>query len=239
MLTRLYETGDLDYSSVLLGMLVMQDVQLSLFIAVMPTLIQAQSGDLGGSVLLFGLLIFTTCKHILHLGFLLFCFVHCSLLFGSLRILHLLAQVLLCLAAVLLLCLLLKSFLIGPYYKKLHVESKDNKEILVLGMSAFVFFMLTVQTHFKSFDFVRFVTTSARSCVAFSLSGDRVFGCFHGAGLFPGRSFAVHAGSHGHNRHHGMRGANQRFPRHHLLCLYWSDTHNLWLISALMMLFDF
>ncbi|MEE6470591.1 hypothetical protein FKM82_009010 [Ascaphus truei] len=33
--------GDLDYSSVLLGMLVMQDVQLSLFIAVMPTLTQA------------------------------------------------------------------------------------------------------------------------------------------------------------------------------------------------------
>lgn len=52
------ETGDLDYSSVLLGMLVMQDVQLGLFIAVMPTLIQAQSGDLGGSVLLSGLLLF-------------------------------------------------------------------------------------------------------------------------------------------------------------------------------------
>ncbi|KAF6085046.1 transmembrane and coiled-coil domains 3 [Phyllostomus discolor] len=33
--------GDLDYSAVLLGMLVMQDVQLGLFIAVMPTLIQA------------------------------------------------------------------------------------------------------------------------------------------------------------------------------------------------------
>lgn len=69
-----------------------------------------------------------------------------SLLFGSLHILRLLAQVLLCLAAVLLLCLFLKSFLIAPYYKKLHAESKDNKEILVLGMSAFVFFMLTVQT---------------------------------------------------------------------------------------------
>jgi hypothetical protein len=36
--------GDLDYSSVLLGMLVMQDVQLGLFIAVMPTLIQAGAG---------------------------------------------------------------------------------------------------------------------------------------------------------------------------------------------------
>lgn len=45
------ETGDLDYSSVLLGMLVMQDVQLGLFIAVMPTLIQAQSGDLDGSAI--------------------------------------------------------------------------------------------------------------------------------------------------------------------------------------------
>uniref|UniRef100_A0A3Q3L6P9 Transmembrane and coiled-coil domains 3 n=1 Tax=Mastacembelus armatus TaxID=205130 RepID=A0A3Q3L6P9_9TELE len=106
--------GDLDYSSVLLGMLVMQDVQLGLFIAVMPTLIQAQSGDLD------------------------------SFLFGSLRVLYLLAQVLVSLAAVLLLCLFLRSFLIGPYYKKLHVESKGNKEILVLGMAAFVFFMLTV-----------------------------------------------------------------------------------------------
>ncbi|XP_041641773.1 transmembrane and coiled-coil domain-containing protein 3 isoform X2 [Cheilinus undulatus] len=101
--------GDLDYSSVLLGMLVMQDVQLGLFIAVMPTLIQAQSGDL-----------------------------------DSLRVLFLLAQVLGSLAAVLLLCLLFKSYLIAPYYKKLHAESKGNKEILVLGMAAFVFFMLTV-----------------------------------------------------------------------------------------------
>ncbi|XP_070844471.1 transmembrane and coiled-coil domain-containing protein 3 isoform X3 [Chaetodon trifascialis] len=102
--------GDLDYSSVLLGMLVMQDVQLGLLIAIMPTLIQAQSG----------------------------------FLFGSLHVLCLLAQVLVSLAAVLLLCLLLKSFLIGPYYKKLHAESKGNKEILVLGMAAFVFLMLTV-----------------------------------------------------------------------------------------------
>ncbi|XP_023188369.1 transmembrane and coiled-coil domain-containing protein 3 [Xiphophorus maculatus] len=107
-------TGDLDYSSVLLGMLVMQDVQLGLFIAVMPTLIQAQSGDLD------------------------------SFLFGGLRVLKLLSQVLVSLAAVFLLCLVLKSFLIGPYYKKLHSESKGNKEILVLGMTAFVFFMLTL-----------------------------------------------------------------------------------------------
>lgn len=147
MLACVSETGDLDYSSVLLGMLVMQDVQLGLFIAVMPTLIQAQSGDLGGSVLLSSLLLFPLMtSHANTVKSRLFCFVKCSLLFGSLRILRLLAQVLLCLAAVLLLCLLLKSFLIGPYYKKLHAESKDNKEILVLGMSAFVFFMLTVQT---------------------------------------------------------------------------------------------
>ncbi|XP_026233857.1 transmembrane and coiled-coil domain-containing protein 3 [Anabas testudineus] len=112
--SRADKEGDLDYSSVLLGMLVMQDVQLGLFIAVMPTLIQAQSGDLD------------------------------SLLFGGLRVLYLLGQVLVSLAAVLLLCLVLKSFLIGPYYKKLHAESKGNKEILVLGMTAFVFFMLTV-----------------------------------------------------------------------------------------------
>ncbi|KAF0042928.1 hypothetical protein F2P81_004265 [Scophthalmus maximus] len=55
-----------------------------------------------------------------------------------------LQKVLVSLAAVLLLCLLLRTFLIGPYYKKLHAESKGNKEILVLGMAAFVFFMLTV-----------------------------------------------------------------------------------------------
>lgn len=72
--TCVYETGDLDYSSVLLGMLVMQDVQLGLFIAVMPTLIQAQSGDLGGSVLLFGPLLFPLpYKHILNLFFVVFC----------------------------------------------------------------------------------------------------------------------------------------------------------------------
>lgn len=74
-----------------------------------------------------------------------------SFLLGSLRVLYLLAQVLGSLAAVLLLCLLLKSFLIGPYYKKLHAESKGNKEILVLGMAAFVFFMLTVKLCFQSF----------------------------------------------------------------------------------------
>lgn len=108
------EAGDLEYSTVLLGMLVMQDVQLGLFIATMPTLIQAQSGDLD------------------------------SFLSGSLHVLRLLVQVLGSLAIVLLLFFFMKSFLIGPCYKKLHTESKGNKEILVLGTAAFVFFMLTV-----------------------------------------------------------------------------------------------
>ncbi|XP_049573207.1 transmembrane and coiled-coil domain-containing protein 3 [Syngnathus scovelli] len=106
--------GDLDYSSVLLGTLVMQDVQLGLLIAVMPTMIQAQSGDAD------------------------------SFLFESLRVLKLLAQVVVSLAVVMLLCILLRSFVVGPFYKKLHAESKGSKEILVLGIAAFVFFMLTV-----------------------------------------------------------------------------------------------
>ncbi|XP_060754649.1 transmembrane and coiled-coil domain-containing protein 3 [Neoarius graeffei] len=106
--------GDLDYSSVLLGMLVMQDVQLSLFIAIMPTLIQAGSGEMD------------------------------SVLIGGLRVLVLLAQVLVSFAVVLLISWLLRSHLIGPFYRKLHTESKGNKEILVLGTAAFVFLMLTV-----------------------------------------------------------------------------------------------
>uniref|UniRef100_A0A8C0WB26 Cation/H+ exchanger transmembrane domain-containing protein n=1 Tax=Castor canadensis TaxID=51338 RepID=A0A8C0WB26_CASCN len=107
------EAGDLDYSSVLLGMLVMQDVQLGLFIAVMPTLIQAGAGASS------------------------------SLVMEVLRILLLIGQILFSLAAFLL-CLVIKTYLIGPYYRKLHVESKGNKEILVLGVSAFIFLMLTV-----------------------------------------------------------------------------------------------
>lgn len=53
--------------------------------------------------------------------------------------------------------------------------------------------------------------------------GDRLSGCFHGAGMFPGRSFAVHSGSHGYDGGHGMHRANPGFPRHHLLRLYRSD----------------
>ncbi|XP_030636017.1 transmembrane and coiled-coil domain-containing protein 3 [Chanos chanos] len=106
--------GELDYSSVLLGMLVMQDVQLGLFIAVMPTLIQAGNGDMD------------------------------SVLIGGFHVLMLLAQVLVSLAAVLVLCMFLRSHLIGPFYRKLHAECRGSKEILVLGTTAFVFFMLTV-----------------------------------------------------------------------------------------------
>ncbi|XP_055658625.1 transmembrane and coiled-coil domain-containing protein 3 isoform X1 [Falco peregrinus] len=107
--------GDIDYSSVLLGMLVMQDVQLGLFIAVMPTLIQA-----GVST-------------------------HSSIFKEILRILILIGQILFTLAAVFLICLVIKTYLIGPYYRKLHAESKGNKEILILGITAFIFLMLTVQ----------------------------------------------------------------------------------------------
>ncbi|KAM5288496.1 transmembrane and coiled-coil domain-containing protein 3 [Ctenodactylus gundi] len=106
--------GDLDYSSVLLGMLVMQDVQLGLFIAIMPTLIQAGASPAS------------------------------SVIMEALRILLLISQILFSLAAVFLLCLAIKTYLIGPYYRKLHVESKGNKEILILGVSAFIFLMLTV-----------------------------------------------------------------------------------------------
>ncbi|NWX16092.1 TMCO3 protein, partial [Aegotheles bennettii] len=100
--------------SVLLGMLVMQDVQLGLFIAVMPTLIQA-----GVST-------------------------YSSIFKEILRILILIGQILFSLAAVFLLCLVIKTYLIGPYYRKLHAESKGNKEILILGITAFIFLMLTI-----------------------------------------------------------------------------------------------
>ncbi|XP_035927300.1 transmembrane and coiled-coil domain-containing protein 3 isoform X2 [Halichoerus grypus] len=106
--------GDIDYSAVLLGMLVVQDVQLGLFIAGMPTLIQAAAGA------------------------------YSSVVMETLRILALVGQILFSLAAAFLLCLVIKTYLIGPYYRKLHVESKGNKEILILGISAFIFLMLMV-----------------------------------------------------------------------------------------------
>ncbi|XP_069858668.1 transmembrane and coiled-coil domain-containing protein 3 isoform X1 [Dipodomys merriami] len=108
------EAGDIDYSTVLLGMLVMQDVQLGLFIAVMPTLIQAGASASSG------------------------------ILMEVLRIVLLMGQIVFSLAAVFLLCLVIKTYLIGPYYRKLHLESKGNKEILILGISAFIFLMLMV-----------------------------------------------------------------------------------------------
>lgn len=68
----------------------------------------------------------------------------CSALIGGLRVLVLLVQIIVSFAVVLLICWLLRSHLIGPFYRKLHAESKGNKEILVLGTAAFVFLMLTV-----------------------------------------------------------------------------------------------
>lgn len=67
-----------------------------------------------------------------------------SVIMEALRILFLIGQTLFSLAAIFLLCLIIKTYLIGPYYRKLHVESKGNKEILILGVSAFIFLMLTV-----------------------------------------------------------------------------------------------
>ncbi|XP_047409793.1 transmembrane and coiled-coil domain-containing protein 3 isoform X4 [Sciurus carolinensis] len=108
------EAGDVDYSTVLLGMLVTQDVQLGLFIAVMPTLIQAGAAA------------------------------SASLVVGVLRTLLLVGQALFSLALVFVLCLLIKMSLIGPFCRKLRLESKGNKEALVLGVSAFIFSMLTI-----------------------------------------------------------------------------------------------
>lgn len=74
----------------------------------------------------------------------LFFFFFPSIVMEILRILVLIGQILFSLAAVFLLCLVIKTYLIGPYYRKLHMESKGNKEILILGISAFIFLMLTV-----------------------------------------------------------------------------------------------
>lgn len=106
--------GDIDYSAVLLGMLVVQDVQLGLFIAAMPTLIQA-----GAST-------------------------HASIAMETLRVLALAGQILFSLAAVFLLCLVIRTYLVGPCYRRLRAESGGSKEVLVLGTSAFIFLLLTV-----------------------------------------------------------------------------------------------
>lgn len=75
----------------------------------------------------------------------MFCLFFSSSIFKEiLRILILIGQILFSLAAVFLICLVIKTYLIGPYYRKLHTESKGNKEILILGISAFIFLMLTV-----------------------------------------------------------------------------------------------
>ena len=74
------------------------------------------------------------------------CYVCFSVLLGGARAMVLLVQVLVSLAAVLLLCLLLRSVLIGPFYRKLHTEGKGNKEIMLLGTCAFVFFLLSVSS---------------------------------------------------------------------------------------------
>ncbi|TRY92744.1 hypothetical protein DNTS_024830 [Danionella cerebrum] len=111
--------GELDHSSVLLGVLVMQDVQLGLFIAVMPTLVQGQSSEGNRSI-------------------------YSALCVSLLQAVILVGRVLLSLAAVALVCALVRWYLVGPFCRKLHNESRGNREMLVLGTTAFVFLMLTV-----------------------------------------------------------------------------------------------
>lgn len=62
----------------------------------------------------------------------------------------LLLQVVVFLAAVLMLCLFLRAHLIGPFYRKLHAEYRGNKEIMVLGTTAFMFLMLMVGSQHSS-----------------------------------------------------------------------------------------
>ncbi|XP_027722427.1 transmembrane and coiled-coil domain-containing protein 3 isoform X2 [Vombatus ursinus] len=128
--------GDIDYSSVLLGMLVTQDVQLGLFIAIMPTLIQAGANTYSRSWSLPPPAQVPPSYMMLQR--------QVSIFLEILRILILIGQILVSLVTVFLICLVIKTYLIGPYYRKLHVESKGNKEILVLGISAFIFLMLTI-----------------------------------------------------------------------------------------------
>lgn len=91
----------------------------------------------------------------------------------ALRLLALVGQVLFSLAAVLLVCLLVRTYLVGPYCRKLHVESKGNKEILVLGVSAFTFLMLTVTPGLSA------CTWLGQGSLAHAAHGWRMRHCFH------------------------------------------------------------
>ncbi|XP_060039745.1 transmembrane and coiled-coil domain-containing protein 3 isoform X5 [Erinaceus europaeus] len=112
--TRGDREGEADYSALLLGMLVVQDVQLGLLMAALPTLIQVGAGA------------------------------HSSVLRETLRLLVLLGQTLLALAAVAVICLLLRAGPLGPCCRKLHAQGRGSREMLVLGAAAFTFLMLMV-----------------------------------------------------------------------------------------------
>lgn len=92
-----------------------------------------------------------------------------SIVMEILRILVLIGQILFSLAAVFLLCLVIKTYLIGPYYRKLHMESKGNKEILILGISAFIFLMLTVILKISVIYIIWFVVCLLKACDQFFL----------------------------------------------------------------------
>ncbi|XP_023973226.1 transmembrane and coiled-coil domain-containing protein 3 isoform X1 [Physeter macrocephalus] len=188
--TRSDKEGDIDYGAVLLGMLVTQDVQLGLVIAVLPTFIQAGAG-----------------AHARHLP------LFPSVAMEILRVLGLVGQVVFSLAAVLLFCLVVRTYLVGPYCRKLHAESKGNKEILILGISAFIFLMLTLRCLRVSRNLGR----RLRSAFAQSCSRHRAPGRVHGAGLLPGRSPGVLPGSRGRRGGRFLRGARPRLPGHRVL----------------------
>ena len=66
-----------------------------------------------------------------------------------------------------------RTYLVGPYCRKLHVESKGNKEILVLGVSAFTFLMLTVTPGLSA------CTWLGQGSLAHAAHGWRMRHCFH------------------------------------------------------------
>lgn len=81
-----------------------------------------------------------------------------------LRVLGLVGQVLFSLAAVLLFCLVVRTYLVGPYCRRLHVEGKGNKEVLILGISAFTFLMLTVRPQMPATYIACLIPCSPRAC---------------------------------------------------------------------------
>jgi len=231
----MYVTGDLDYGSVLLGMLVMQDVQLGLFIAVMPTLIQAQSGDVDRSELVFFDVFYVFSALKIHRAL----YICCSIYLPQLSVWRSASAVSLgpgpavsgsCAAGVFVTQIipdwsLLQEASHREQRQQGNPGARDGSFRLLHAdgvLFAFVDLFLNEEliSCFYRCSLMEFYLTC---CDKTFFVGNRVYGCFYGAGLFLGWSFAVLTGSHGHSGGPGMHRANQRFPRHHILCFYWSD----------------